>query len=102
MNSRATLLVTTDNRRYPVNNTLDELEEMLNPKQFTRANRQFIITFEAIQIDPGQNRMLLRSGSNTDRRQEFIAVMAGIVPAQNLGIELPPHGVSFWWGSPFS
>jgi len=46
---RATLLVTTDNHRYPVNNTLDELEELLNPKQFARANRQFIITFGSIQ-----------------------------------------------------
>lgn len=46
---RATLLVTSDNRRYPVNQTLDELEEMLDPKKFARANRQFIVTFEAIQ-----------------------------------------------------
>ena len=45
---RATLLITKDNHRYPVNHTLDELEGMLNPKKFARANRQFIITFEAI------------------------------------------------------
>ena len=46
---RATLLVTSDNHRFPVNNTLDELEEMLDPKKFARANRQFIITFGSIQ-----------------------------------------------------
>jgi len=46
---RATLLVTKDNHRYPVNNTLDELEELINPNQFTRANRQFIISIDAIQ-----------------------------------------------------
>ena len=46
---RTNLLVTTDNHRYPVNNTLDELEEMLDIKQFARAIRQFIITFGSIQ-----------------------------------------------------
>ncbi len=45
---RTTLLVTDDNRRYPVNHTLDELEQMLDPKKFARANRQFIVTFGAI------------------------------------------------------
>lgn len=46
---RTTLLVTKENRRYPVKNTLDELEEMLDPVQFARANRQFIICIDAIQ-----------------------------------------------------
>lgn len=45
---RATLLITKTNRRYPVNYTLDELEPLLDPLQFNRANRQFLISIEAI------------------------------------------------------
>lgn len=45
---RTTLLMTKDKHRYPVKHTLDELEVMLDPLQFTRANRQFIINIDAI------------------------------------------------------
>lgn len=45
---RTILLVTKDKRRYPVKHTLDELEQLLDPNQFTRANRQFIINIDAI------------------------------------------------------
>lgn len=45
---RLTLLVTKDNHRYPVKHILDELEGLLDPHQFTRANRQFIINIDAI------------------------------------------------------
>ncbi len=45
---RLTLLVTKGARRYPINHTLDELEEILDPQYFYRVNRQFIIHFEAI------------------------------------------------------
>ncbi len=45
---RATLLITQDNHRFPVNQTLDELELVLNPQAFTRANRQFIVHISAI------------------------------------------------------
>lgn len=46
---RTTLIMTKDQRRYPVKYTLDELEEMLDPHQFNRANRQFIVSIDAIQ-----------------------------------------------------
>ena len=45
---RTTLLVTKDKRRYPLKQTLDELEELLDPLQFNRVNRQFIISIDAI------------------------------------------------------
>jgi two-component system LytT family response regulator len=41
-------LVTAENRRYPTDYTLDELEQLLDPKQFYRINRQFIINSTAI------------------------------------------------------
>ena len=40
--------------------TLDEVEELLNPKQFYRANRQFIINIDAIQsVKPVENSKLI-------------------------------------------
>ena len=39
---------------------LDEVEELLNPKQFYRANRQFIINLDAIQtVKPVENSKLI-------------------------------------------
>ena len=42
-------LITKDNRRHIVNYTLGNLEDLLDPHQFFRINRQFIISFDAIQ-----------------------------------------------------
>lgn len=39
---------TLEERSYAMDNTLDELSEMLNPAHFFRANRQFIISIKAI------------------------------------------------------
>jgi len=43
-----TFLHTFDNRRFMLNHTLDELENMLDPRQFYRANRQFLVHIKAI------------------------------------------------------
>jgi DNA-binding LytR/AlgR family response regulator len=40
--------ISYDNKAYNMDSTLDELEEMLNPDLFFRANRQFIISRKAI------------------------------------------------------
>ena len=40
--------VNTDGKQYPFTLSLDELAEMLNPKRFFRANRQFLISRKAI------------------------------------------------------
>lgn len=42
-------LITKDNRRHIVDFTLGKLEGMLDPQQFYRINRQFIICFDAIE-----------------------------------------------------
>lgn len=42
-------LITKDNLRYPVDHNMDELERILDPRQFFRINRQFIININAIQ-----------------------------------------------------
>jgi len=41
-------LLTKDNRRYQVDFTMEELEKTLNPKDFFRANRQFIVNYTAV------------------------------------------------------
>jgi two-component system, LytTR family, response regulator LytT len=38
-----------EHEQYNIENTLEELEEKLDPKQFFRANRQYIVAREAIQ-----------------------------------------------------
>jgi two-component system, LytTR family, response regulator LytT len=44
----ASMLVTKDNRRYFISESLDTLEEELNPEHFFRANRQFILSLDSI------------------------------------------------------
>ncbi len=46
--NKLTFVVTTEKNRYPLDQPLDELVDVLDPKLFFRANRQFIITFPAI------------------------------------------------------
>lgn len=43
-----TFLHTFDNRRFMLNQTLDELEKVLDTRQFYRANRQFLVNADAI------------------------------------------------------
>ncbi len=43
-----TFLHTFEGKRYVVNHTLDELEHSLDPRQFYRANRQFLVNFGAV------------------------------------------------------
>ncbi len=45
---KITFLVNLDNQRFPINNTLDEIDQMLNPDTFFRVNRKFITHFDAI------------------------------------------------------
>lgn len=42
-------LLTKGNKKYHVNYSLDELERMLNPQLFFRANRQFIVHVQSIE-----------------------------------------------------
>lgn len=46
--SKLTYVVTNDQKKYPLDQTLDELTTVLDPRIFFRINRQFIITFPSI------------------------------------------------------
>ncbi|GGG47599.1 LytR/AlgR family response regulator transcription factor [Hymenobacter glacieicola] len=55
-----TTLATTDNRRFVVDYTLEQLESLLDPTQFFRLNRQFIAQLPAVQrLHPHFNGKLL-------------------------------------------
>jgi two-component system response regulator LytT len=41
-------LCTFDNRHYPLDFSLDHIEEMLNPEHFFRVSRQFLVQFRSI------------------------------------------------------
>jgi two-component system, LytTR family, response regulator LytT len=46
--NKLSFAVTTDQKRFPMDQPLDELIEVLDPQIFFRANRQFIVTFQSI------------------------------------------------------
>jgi len=46
--NKVNFLVTKEGRRYAVDYNLDQLESLLDPKEFFRINRQFIIGFHSI------------------------------------------------------
>lgn len=46
--ARANFLITKDAKRYVIDFNLDQLEQMLNPANFYRINRQFIISIDSI------------------------------------------------------
>lgn len=46
--NKLTYIITKDGKKLPTDQTLEQLEEQLDPKTFYRANRQFIVSFESI------------------------------------------------------
>ena len=46
--NKATYARTFDNRSYPMDHNLDALEQMLDPRDFFRINRQYLINLKAI------------------------------------------------------
>jgi len=48
IDNQLTYLHTKENKRYCINQTMENLEKMLSPKEFFRINRQFIINIESV------------------------------------------------------
>lgn len=46
---KITFMMTKEGRKYPVDYTLEHLEELIDPAKFFRINRQYIIRMDAIQ-----------------------------------------------------
>jgi len=47
--NKVTLARTVDNRNYPMDHNLDNLETMLDPQDFFRINRQYLISLKSIE-----------------------------------------------------
>jgi DNA-binding LytR/AlgR family response regulator len=45
---KLTYIVTFENQKYPIDQTLEELEGLVNPKEFFRVNRKFIVHFNSV------------------------------------------------------
>ena len=53
-------IFTFKEQKYIIDHSLEELEKMIDPNKFYRANRQFLVNFEAIkEVEPYFNRKLL-------------------------------------------
>lgn len=79
--SKLTYIVTLDGKKLPIDQPLDELIDILDPKRFFRVNRQFIVAFESIaEIHPyfkGRIKIVLQPKTDeevvisSDRTPEF-------------------------------
>jgi len=67
---KMTFIIDVDGNRLPVNNTLDEIDNLIDPTNFFRLNRQFITNFDAIdEIHPyfkGRLKLKLKPASEDD------------------------------------
>ena len=65
---KATFLNSSENKEYDIDYTLEELETLLNPEQFFRINRKFIIAVKSIKdiINYTNSRLKLRLLNSTD------------------------------------
>jgi len=79
--NKLTYIVTLEGKKFPMDQPLDELIDLLEPKRFFRANRQFIVAFDSIaEIHPyfkGRIKIVLQPKSeeevviSSDRTPEF-------------------------------
>src|ERR1700754_1248319 len=68
--NKLTYIVTLDAKKFPIDQPLDELIDLLDPMRFFRANRQCIVTFDAIaEIHPyfkGRIKIVLQPKSDEE------------------------------------
>jgi len=85
--NKANFAVMKDGKRYPVDHNLDELEQLVNPKNFFRINRQFIIGYNSIteMVSYSKSRVLIKLNPptkletivSTERSSAFKSWLAG-------------------------
>lgn len=85
--SKTSYVATKQGARYALDNTLDELEKILEPKEFFRINRQFIVGVDAIDkmlaVSKSRVKLTLKPPSDqetivsTERSPEFKKWLAG-------------------------
>lgn len=85
--NKANFIITKEGRRYLADNTLDQIESMLDPKLFFRINRQFIVSYPSISemFTYSKSRVLLKLNPpskhdtivSTERSAAFKAWLGG-------------------------
>ncbi|CAN5573677.1 LytTR family DNA-binding domain-containing protein [soil metagenome] len=85
--NKISYVCTKQNARYSLDHTLDELEKLLEPKEFFRINRQFIVCIDAIDkmlaVSKSRVKLTLKPASehetivSTERSPEFKKWLAG-------------------------
>ena len=73
---KSTFLCTTDNRHYPLDFSLDHIEEMLNPEVFFRVSRQFIVQFGSITKIDILSKSRIRLETNPSSGEEIMVSSA--------------------------
>ncbi|MFA7445370.1 MAG: LytTR family DNA-binding domain-containing protein [Flavobacteriaceae bacterium] len=70
--NKGTYIHTTENRNYLIDSTLEQLESELNPKDFFRVSRKFIISLKAIKEIQVYSNSRLKIILNTYKEDEII------------------------------
>lgn len=70
--NKGTYIHTTENRNYLIDSTLEQLENELNPKEFFRVSRKFIIGLKAIKEIQVYSNSRLKIILNTYKEDEII------------------------------
>jgi len=71
---RSTFILTDKGKNYPVDYSLDKIEQMVDPGTFFRVNRNFIVNFHAIRdiLIYSSNRLKLILDGRTDKDEEIL------------------------------
>jgi len=71
---RSTFILTDQGKNYPLDYSLDKIEQMVDPKQFFRVNRNYIVNFNAIRdiLVYSSNRLKLKLDNRTDKDDDIL------------------------------
>ncbi len=70
--NKALFMVTHQGKRYDINSTLEKLEPTLDPNHFFRANRKYIICFQAIEAMHNYSKSRIKITLNPPSTEECI------------------------------
>lgn len=73
---KSSFLCTIDRKIYPLEYSLDQIEEMLDPEEFFRVNRQFIVQFKAIEKIDVLSKSRIRITTNPSADDEILVSSA--------------------------
>src|SRR5690606_31816637 len=81
--NKGTYLHTNENRNYLIDTILEQLEEELNPKEFFRVSRKFIVSLKAIKEIQIYSNSRLKIILNTYKEDEIIVSRERVTDFKN-------------------